>query len=67
MITQDLNDKPTKNADITGTKFTNKLDDMSPTGVILTAAPYAIMLGVALFFIALYMRNKKKDESENTI
>jgi len=65
--TVDLKVKPTKNADITGTKFTNKLDDMSPTGVILTAAPYAIMLGVALFFIALYMRNKKKDESENTI
>jgi len=62
-----LNEEPTKNADITGTKFTNKLDEISPTGVILTAAPYAIMLAVACFLMALYMKNKKKDESESAI
>lgn len=49
------------------TEFTNTLESISPTGVILTAAPYAIMLGIAVFFIAMFLRNKKKDESENTI
>ncbi|MBQ6212561.1 MAG: hypothetical protein IJJ57_06680 [Ruminococcus sp.] len=65
--TSSSKDEPTKNADITGTEFTNALEEMSPTGVILTYIPYAIMLGAALLFIALFIRNKKKDEYENTI
>jgi len=58
--------KPDKTYDA-ATEFTNTLESISPTGVILTAAPYAIMLGIAVFFIAMFLRNKKKDESENTI
>lgn len=58
---------PTKNTEITDTVFTNTLEEMSPTGVILTYGPYAIMLGVAFFFIGMFLRNKKKDEFENTI
>ncbi|MBP3267328.1 MAG: hypothetical protein J6M07_03245, partial [Ruminococcus sp.] len=50
-----------------GTKFTNDLTDISQTGVILTYVPYAIMLGVALFFIGMFIRNKKNEENENTI
>ena len=65
--TSSSKDEPTKNADITGTEFTNALEEMSPTGVILTYIPYAIMLGAALLFIAMFIRNKKKDEYENTI
>lgn len=49
------------------TKFTNNLNDTSQTGVILTYVPYAIMLGVALFFIGMFIRNKKNEENENTI
>lgn len=64
---EDTNSKPTANSAITDTKFTNSLEDISPTGVVLTVAPYAIMLGIAVFFVAVFIRNKKKDEYENTI
>lgn len=63
----DTNSTPTANSAITDTKFTNSLEDISPTGVVLTVAPYAIMLGIAVFFVAVFIRNKKKNEYENTI
>lgn len=61
-----LNAAPTKSlAD--DTVFTNTLESISPTGVILTAAPYAIMLGAAFFFIFIYMKNKKREGSESAV
>ncbi len=59
--------EPDETSSIIGTKFTNDLTDISQTGVILTYVPYAIMLGVALFFIGMFIRNKKNEENENTI
>jgi len=59
--------EPDETPSIIGTKFTNDLTDISQTGVILTYVPYAIMLGVALFFIGMFIRNKKNEENENTI
>ena len=40
--------------------FTNNLEQISPTGVALRFAPYAIMLGagVALFIILKVRKNK---------
>lgn len=45
-------------------EFTNKLDSVSPTGVVLRFAPYLAILaaGVAIFFIALGKRRKSEEE-----
>jgi len=45
--------------------FTNNLDDVSQTGVVLRFAPYALMLGagVALFIILKVRKNKAVDEA----
>ncbi len=59
--------KPDQTAGLDSTKFINKLEDISPTGVILTVAPYAFMLGAACFFIALYLKNKKREEAGTMI
>jgi len=61
-----LNAAPTK-ALTDDTVFTNTLESISPTGVILTVAPYAIMLGAAFFFIFIYMKNKKREGSESAV
>lgn len=49
------------------TTFTNDLQTISPTGVVLMAAPYAIMLGAAVFFIVFSLRRRRDDEAKNTI
>lgn len=49
------------------TTFTNNLQTISPTGVVLMAAPYAIMLGAAVFFIVFSLRRRRDDEAKNTI
>lgn len=51
----------------TETVFTNELASISPTGVVLAVAPYAIMLAAAAFFILMFAKNRKKDESVGTI
>jgi len=49
------------------TTFTNNLQTISPTGVVLMAAPYAIMLGAAVFFIVFSLRRRRDEEAKNTI
>ena len=63
---------PTRNADDFGAAaakntFTNTLDSISPTGVVMMVAPYAIMLAAAGFFILVFLKNRRKDESAGTI
>ncbi len=52
-------------ADKTDIYFTNTLDTVSQTGVVLRFAPYAIMLGagVALFIILKVRKNKAVEEA----
>lgn len=49
------------------TTFKNDLKTISPTGVVLMAAPYAIMLGAAVFFIVFSLRRRRDEEAKNTI
>jgi len=46
-------------------KFTNNLEDVSQTGVVLRFAPYALMLGagIALFIILKVRKNKAVEEA----
>ena len=41
----------------------NNLQVISPTGVTLRVAPYALMLGVGLFLVA-FSRKRRKEENE---
>ncbi len=60
--------QPTKTPALgTQTIFTNTLDSISPTGVVMMVAPYAIMLAAAGFFILVFLKNRRKDESAGTI
>jgi hypothetical protein len=60
-----INTKATVNPDADAIYFTNTLDDVSQTGVVLRFAPYAIMLGagVALFIILKVRKNKAVEEA----
>ena len=42
--------------------FTNELLQISPTGVVLRVAPYALMLGAGLFFVLLSKRRRAEPD-----
>ncbi len=43
---------------------TNTIKDISPTGLILRFAPFAIMAGFGIIFLALSRRHRKKDDKD---
>lgn len=43
--------------------FTNNLVEISPTGVVMRVAPYALMLGAGLFLFFFSRRRKVQDEA----
>ena len=50
-----------KVADPTAIVYTNTLNEISPTGVVLRFAPYVVMLGAA-FFLILVAKRRREDE-----
>jgi len=47
--------------------YTNTLDEISPTGVILRVAPFAGMMGGGFALLGLTRRSTRKDEDEDEI
>lgn len=47
--------------------FKNTLKDISVTGVAFAAAPFALILLAGAFFFGLFMKNRKRNESDNVI
>ncbi len=43
-------------------RFTNSLDAVSPTGVVVRFMPYALMFGMAFYFFFVTKRDKKEEE-----
>lgn len=54
-------------AALTKTLFTNKMENISPTGLFFTVAPFAAMAGLGAGMIVLFAKNKKRDDAENII
>ncbi len=47
--------------------FKNTLKDISVTGVAFAVAPFALILLAGAFFFGLFMKNRKRNESDNVI
>ena len=47
--------------------FTNTLEEISPTGLLFMIAPFAAMLVFGAVMITLFVKNKKRDESDDMI
>ncbi|MBP3760145.1 MAG: hypothetical protein J6I55_01485 [Ruminococcus sp.] len=47
--------------------FTNTLKDISVTGLLFNIAPFIFITAAGVVLITLFMRNKKKDNSDNMI
>ena len=47
--------------------FTNTLEEISPTGLLFMIAPFAAMLAFGVVMITLFVKNKKRDESDDMI
>ncbi|MCQ2434786.1 MAG: hypothetical protein MJ062_06075 [Oscillospiraceae bacterium] len=54
-------------AALTSTVFTNKMHTISPTGLLFMIAPFAAMLAFGVVMITLFVKNKKRDESDDMI
>ncbi len=55
------------NTDVDNIVFTNKLTEISPTGVLFTVAPFAALAGVGTLFAGLFIKNKKREDSDEMI
>lgn len=56
------NHLPVQNDDIL---FTNSLNDVSPTGVVLRFAPYIIMAGVAVVLLVIMSRRRRDTQDKS--
>ncbi|MBQ6527163.1 MAG: hypothetical protein IJI38_01435, partial [Clostridia bacterium] len=54
----------TVNSNNTLIRFVNKLETVSPTGIVRHMAPYALMLMFAFFFVLLLKRRKEETAEE---
>ena len=54
-------------ANLIQTTFTNKLVDISPTGLVFMIAPFVIMLAAGAFLFGMVTKNRKKDDAESII
>ena len=42
--------------------FLNYRDTPTPTGVVMSVAPFAIMIGAGILFILVFFRRRKREE-----
>ncbi len=49
------------------TTFTNTVKEISVTGVLFTVAPFAALAGVGTLFAGLFIKNRKRDDSNEII
>lgn len=49
------------------TVFTNTVKEISVTGVLFTVAPFAALAGVGTLFAGLFIKNRKRDDSNEII
>lgn len=49
------------------TVFTNSAKEISVTGVLFTVAPFAALAGVGTLFAGLFIKNRKRDDSNEII
>lgn len=54
-------------AKLVETTFTNKLVDISVTGVLFMVAPFVLMIAAGVFFITVIARSRKRESAENVI
>ena len=54
-------------ASLVETTFTNKLVDISVTGVLFMVAPFVLMIAAGVFFITVIARSRKRESAENVI
>ena len=54
-------------ANLVETTFTNKLVDISVTGVLFMVAPFVLMIAAGVFFITVIARSRKRESAENVI
>ena len=62
-----LNDDGTITQLLSHTVFTNTYEEISPTGLLFTAAPFAALAGVGTLFAGLFIKNKKREDSNDMI
>ena len=57
----DEDGKGTVSADDTELTITNHKDAVTPTGIVMTFAPYVALIGLAGVFAATFLRKRRED------